>query len=51
MAHDSGAVRFIVYCADKSSNEGAGYSITDNPIKSIDKIKKIYFFFLTLKYI
>ena len=46
MAHDSGAVRFIVYCADKSSNEGAGYSITDNPIKSIDKIKKIYFFFL-----
>ena len=51
MAHDSGAVRFIVYCADKSSNEGAGYSITDNPIKSIDKIKKIYFFFLTLIYL
>jgi len=46
MAHDSGAVRFIVYCADKSFNEGAVYSIADFPIMSIDKIKKIYFFFI-----
>ena len=51
MAHDSGAVRFIVYCADKSFNEGAVYSIADFPIMSIVKLKKIYFFFLTLIYL
>jgi len=32
-------LRFIVYCADKSSNEGAGYSISDIPIMSIVKLK------------
>ena len=34
-------VRFIVYCADKSFNEGAVYSIADIPIMSIDKIKNL----------